>query len=97
MARPVENTDSRSGTRASTRELKDIFKTLQDINLDGQIVDQETEQVGLGFSCDVFRARSTTHNKIVAVKRIRLFLLDDISFASVRRLHYLQYYLTRTL
>ncbi len=77
-----DHDDSRSLTPA--RKLKDIFEELQDINLEDQIVDQEREQLGLGFSCDVFRAWSTAHNKIVAVKRIRFFLLEDISFASVR-------------
>ncbi len=71
-----DNDDSRSLSPA--RKLKDIFEELQDINLEDQIVDQEREQLGLGFSCDVFRAWSTAHNKIVAVKRIRFFLLEDI-------------------
>ncbi len=97
MSHPtVNHENSRSVTTA--QKLKDIFKKLQDINLEGQIVNQETEQLGLGSSCDVFRARSSKHNKTVAVKRIRFFLLDDISFASVCLIVYFFVYLmTRVL
>ena len=78
------NEDGKSYPGSSNLKLKDIFEALQDINLEDDIVDQETKPHGLGSSSDIFRARSIKHGKIVAVKRIRVFLLDNISFARVR-------------
>lgn len=37
----------------------------------------------LGGSCDVFRAWSTKHLKKVAVKQIREFMGENVSFAKV--------------
>ncbi len=81
MSQPTSETESRPST--SAWKLNDIFEALQDINLEGKIEDQETEQLGLGSSSDIFRARYTAHNKIVAVKRVRLLLLDNIADARV--------------
>ncbi|KLO05367.1 kinase-like protein [Schizopora paradoxa] len=80
--------DSGSGSISKSSELKDIFKTIRDLNLEGQMVGEDTEQVSWGASCGVFRDKQVTsqgQTVQVAVKRIRFFLLDDISFA--RNLH----------
>ncbi len=69
----------------SIREQLDaIFQPLQEINLEGQITLEEGQR-GFGESCDIFRGWSTKHNKKVAVKRIRFFMLKDSSFTKVRR------------
>ncbi|KLO07075.1 kinase-like protein [Schizopora paradoxa] len=65
------------------RGLKDIFSSLEDLNLAGLIEDREREQLALGSSCDIFRARSIKHNKRVAIKRIRCFLMDDVCFENI--------------
>lgn len=69
------------------KRLDDLFQSLHEMNLAEDIYDQErANKIGLGVSSDVFRARSRRHNKLVAVKCIRVFLLDDESFAKVRGL-----------
>ncbi|KLO16655.1 kinase-like protein [Schizopora paradoxa] len=67
----------------SRQWLDKIFQNYgeRDINLAGQIFDIEPTPIGMGSTSDVFRAKSSKHNELVAVKRIRLFLLDNVEFA----------------
>jgi len=61
--------------------LDDVFGSLSELNLEDCICDKSVNQLAVGSSSDVFQAWSTKHNKRVVVKRIRLFLLDELSFA----------------
>ncbi len=64
------------------KNLATHFEELQDINLKGQISGMRDAAAGMGSYSDVFQAWSDTHQKSVAVKRIRLFLVDETSNAS---------------
>ncbi|KLO09382.1 kinase-like protein [Schizopora paradoxa] len=69
---------------ARIRELKEIFAPLKDLDLEGKISIRTNDQVGFGASCDVFKSELASSNGqtvLVAVKRFRFFLLQDISFA----------------
>ncbi len=65
------------------KRLDELFKSLHELDLEKDICDRELTRFGFGASSDVFRARSKRHNKRVAVKCIRIFLLEDESFAKV--------------
>ncbi len=65
------------------KRLDDVFKTLHKFNLEGDICDKETTKRSLGASSDVYCASSKRHGKLVAVKCIRVFLLEDESCARV--------------
>lgn len=67
----------------SRERLDRLFESLREINLENDLCDFERKKFGLGMSSDVYRARSTRHNRKVAVKCIRVFLLEDESFAKV--------------
>ncbi|KLO08209.1 kinase-like protein [Schizopora paradoxa] len=73
--------DASKSISKGQKELIGIFSTLRDLNLDGKIVDRGSDQLGKGSSSDVFQAKLRQSGELVAVKRIRHFLLEDISFA----------------
>lgn len=56
-ARNLEKKDSKSSADRRVT-LQETFETLEDLNLAGQIYDQEHELRGMGSSCDVYLARS---------------------------------------
>jgi len=62
-------------------KLDDIFSSLQSLNLAGYIQDKEREPFTRSGSSDVYRARSTKHNKTVVLKRTRANFLGGNSFA----------------
>lgn len=68
---------------SARKELDDIFGSLGEMNLEGQLELMESYETAYGASSDVFRGKWPAMNKTVAVKRIRSFLLDDLSFARV--------------
>ncbi len=68
-------------------KLEQVLSELSHLNLEGWIIDKQTHASGLGGSCDVYSAWSQKHNKKVAVKQIRAFLVKDLSFAKVRLSH----------
>lgn len=80
--------DTHSNFMATKEQLNAIFLSLEEFNLKGQ-KDLEDGQRGFGGSCDVFRGWSTRHEKRVAVKRIRFFMLENSSFAKVCRFSFL--------
>ncbi|KLO06082.1 kinase-like protein [Schizopora paradoxa] len=57
---------------------------LRRLDLSEEIVEQERDPIGSGGSSDVYRARSKIHNAVVAVKRLRTYILKDQVFAAKR-------------
>ena len=66
--------------------LKDILSGLSHLDLEGQIVNKHMYASRFGSSCDVYTAWSNKHNKKVAVKQIRVFMIGDQAFAKVNSL-----------
>ena len=64
-------------------QLKDILSGLSHLDLGDQIVDKQIHASRYGASCDVYSAWSNRHNKKVAVKQIRVFMVKDQVFAKV--------------
>ncbi len=64
-------------------DLQWILSEKSYLNIGEFITNRQEHASGLGASCDVFSAWSDKHNKKVAVKRIRAFLLKDKKFAKV--------------
>jgi len=62
-------------------DLQWILSEKSYLNIGEFITNRQEHASGLGASCDVFSAWSDKHNKKVAVKRIRAFLLKDKKFA----------------
>lgn len=63
--------------------VEELLSTFAHLNLEGRIYEQQGNAVRFGGMCDVFTARSILHNKKVAVKRIRVVLEGNESFAKV--------------
>ncbi|KLO13898.1 kinase-like protein [Schizopora paradoxa] len=61
-------------------KLEKILSEIEHLRLDGQIVNR-TNITKHGSSCDVYRAWSKKHMKVVAVKHLRQFIDDNPSFA----------------
>ena len=61
----------------------DVFGGLEGFNLNGFIQDIDDVPFALDSTCDILRAKSSRHDKTVAVKRIRGFLVKDVSYAKV--------------
>lgn len=66
-----------------THELKRKLAKLSHLDLAGYIIHKQPYASNLGGHSDVFSAWSTTHGKRVAVKQIRIFMKNDMSFAKV--------------
>ncbi|KLO10195.1 kinase-like protein [Schizopora paradoxa] len=62
-------------------QLKDILAGLSHLDLGDQIVNKQVHASRYGSSCDVYSAWSNKHNKKVAVKQIRVFMIKDQVFA----------------
>lgn len=63
--------------------VEEILSTIAHLNLEGRISNPQGNAAEFGGTCDVFTAWSTLHNKKVAVKRVRVVLEGNESFAKV--------------
>ncbi len=63
--------------------LEDILAGLSHLNLEGCIVRKQQVASKFGGSCDLHAAWSERHRFKVAVKRMRIFMRKDDSFAKV--------------
>ena len=63
---------------SSARERLDgVFQSLQELDISADITDREDTPFAFGGFADVYRARSLRHKKRVAVKRIRMHLVEE--------------------
>lgn len=65
-------------------KLDEILRELSHLNLKGYIEQKQQFASGFGGSCDVYTAWSTKHEKKVAIKQIRAFLVAELPFAKAR-------------
>ncbi len=77
----VEASEETLRLENALKELKSHFHSLKHINLEGRISDKEP--LAIGSSCDVYKARLEKHSELVAVKCIRMYMLDYASSAKV--------------
>ncbi len=63
--------------------LEDILAILSHLNLEGCIVRKQQVASRFGGSCDLYVAWSERHHFKVAMKRMRIFMRKDDSFAKV--------------
>jgi len=61
--------------------LKSILAELSFLDLAGCIIEKKPNASNFGGYADVYTARSTKHNRTVAVKQVRIHLQKDVSFA----------------
>ncbi len=66
-------------------ELQRVLSGVSHLNLEGQIVNKQVHASAFRGPSDLFTAWSERHQVKVAVKRIRVFLRKDASFARVSR------------
>ncbi|KLO19003.1 kinase-like protein [Schizopora paradoxa] len=64
-----------------TNRLQHELAQLSHLNLAGYISSKQPYAYKLGGQSDVFRAWSTKHGRRVAVKQVRIFMRNDLSFA----------------
>lgn len=74
--------NSNSETHAPNA-LREILSDLGHLDLTGKIIPDDRGQRAVGGYCDIFSGTLTANGTKIAIRRIRVFLEDDLSFARV--------------
>lgn len=72
--------------RPGTDALKRILERLSPFNLTGKVVEDDKGIRAGGGYCEVYSGKLLPHQKSVAIRRIRVYLQDDLQFATVGHL-----------